>query len=299
MYNLFVSGNGADWEGSPFDIDPRRCVSEYTASEITTKFETLDVAAVSELKKLPCIFAYESGVKKPPRFGVIRTITKRQDVVRIEYEIMSLEPFLTLDDLDKLAFELDIGKWEMNRTHWAVKDVNLAKELKACGVFLPAWARDLSKAVDITTHNFDVALSFPGEVRSTVDKIAFELERRLGPHSYFYDNNYVSQLARPSFDVLLQDIYRNRAKLVVVFLSGDYQSKEWCGIEFRAVREIIKNRDHDKVMFVKMDHGRVDGVFETDGYVDGAKYSTDEIAGFIQERVDVINYQNEAKKNVG
>src|SRR5208283_1932728 len=62
---------------------------------------------------------------------------------------------------------LDIGKWEMNRTHWAVKDVNLAKELKACGVFLPAWARDLSKAVDITTHNFDVALSFPGEVRST------------------------------------------------------------------------------------------------------------------------------------
>ena len=52
-------------------------------------------------------------------------------------------------------------------------------------------------------------------------------------------------------------------------------------------------------MLVKMDHGRVDGVFETDGYVNGGKYSTDEIAGFIQERVDVINYQNEAKKNVG
>ena len=44
---------------------------------------------------------------------------------------------------------------------------------------------------------FDVALSFPGEARPLVEKIAQELERRLGPNAYSYDNNYVSQLARP------------------------------------------------------------------------------------------------------
>ena len=119
------------------------------------------------------------------------------------------------------------------------KDVNLAKELQAKGIALPHWARTVAKAVDISTHQFDVALSFPGEVRGYVEPVVSALERNIGPNSYFYDNNYVSQLARPSLDVLLQDIYQNRAKLVVVFLCSDYQDKEWCGIEFRAVKEIM------------------------------------------------------------
>ena len=173
----------------------------------------------------------------------------------------------------------------MNRTHWAIKDVNLGKELAGKGVHLPRWARSESKSVDITRHQFDVSFSFPGEVRGYVESVAAELERAIGPNSYFYDNNYKAQLARPSLDTLLQDIYRNRSKLVVVFLCEEYQEKEWCGVEFRAVREIIKEKEHEKVMFVKMNEGKVDGVFSTDGYVDGRSHSPEEIAGFIHERV--------------
>ena len=142
-----------------------------------------------------------------------------------------------------------------------------------------------NKALDITTHAFDVALSFPGETRHFVEPIAIELERALGPHAYFYDNNYRAQLARPSLDVLLQDLYRNRSKLVAIFLSSDYQRKEWCGVEFRAIKEILMGQDHRKIMFIRMDDGAVDGVFKTDGYIDGRKFSASEIAAFIQERV--------------
>jgi hypothetical protein len=120
-----------------------------------------------------------------------------------------------------------------------------------------------------------------------VKSIAAELEVKLGPNTYFYDNNYKSQIARPSVDIVLQDIYRNRSKLVVVFLCKRYQDKEWCGIEFRAIREIIKARDHHKVMFVKMDDGKVEGVFSTDGYIDGQSHSPTEVAGFILERVSL------------
>jgi hypothetical protein len=176
----------------------------------------------------------------------------------------------------------------MNRTHWAIKDVNLAKELAVKGVKLPRWARNEAKAVDITTHLFDVAFSFPGEVRTYVESIAAELEREVGPDSYFYDSNYKAQLARPSLDTLLQDIYRNRSRLIVVFLCEKYQEKEWCGIEFRAIREIIKAREHEKVMFIKMDEGKVEGVFSTDGYIDGRAHSPDEVASFIQERVSLL-----------
>jgi hypothetical protein len=288
MYNLFVSADDKAWEGEPYLIDAARCVREYTDTDISQRYAELDATSIGELQRLPCIFAYESSCKKAPKFGVIRNITKRQGQIRIEYQIKETEPFLTCDDLTTLAFELDIGRLEMNRTHWAVKNVNLAKELKARGIVLPEWTRSVSKAVDITVHDFDVALSFPGEARALIEPIVVELERNLGPNSYFYDGNYVSQLARPSLDTLLQDIYGNRSKLVVVFLSGDYQRKEWCGIEFRAVKEIIMKRDHKKIMFVKMDDGPVEGVFKTDGFVDGRKFRPEDIARFIQERVELL-----------
>ncbi len=289
MYNLLVSGGDGTWDGEPLVLELDRCVREYTDSELTKRFGELDSQAVSELKKLPCIFAYEDLAAHPePQFGVLRDITKRQGRVRIEYEVQHIEPFLSKADLKSLSFELDIGKWELNRTHWAVKDVSLPRELKTRGITLPEWTRDYSKAVDISTHAFDVALSFPGEIRPTVERIAAELERRIGPRAYFYDNNFVSQLARPSLDVLLQDIYRNRSRLVVVFLSGDYQRKDWCGVEFRAIREIIMAREHNRIMFVKMDDGAVDGVFRTDGYIDGRRYTPAEIAGFIEERLRVL-----------
>src|SRR6185437_11053778 len=104
-------------------------VREYTDSGITAVYGELNEPAVSELKRLPCIFAYESSNSLAPKFGLIRDIAKRRDQVRIEYEVQLIDPFLSADDLQQLAFELDIAKWELNRTHWAVKDVNLPKEL--------------------------------------------------------------------------------------------------------------------------------------------------------------------------
>jgi hypothetical protein len=288
MYNLLVSSSENAWNGDPWQIELERCIREYTDKEITQKLGDLDASAVADLKRLPCIFAFETPNKMDPHFGVLRDIIHRQGEVKIEYELQQLTPFLTAEELSAMSFDLDISKWELNRTHWAVKDVNLPKELRAKGIILPTWARDLTKAVDISTHSFVVALSFPGEVRSLVEQIALELERRIGPNSYFYDNNYVSQLARPSLDTLLQDIYRNRSKLVVVFLGSDYHKKDWCGIEFRAIKEIIMERDHKRIMFIRTDDGSVDGVFKTDGYVDARRFSPADLAGFIHERSELI-----------
>jgi hypothetical protein len=202
--------------------------------------------------------------------------------------LIPVDPFLSHIDLNELLFELDIGKWEMNRTHWAVKDVNLAKELHARSINLPNWTRTVSKAVDISTHHFEVALSFPGEVRPLVEEVARNLEQLIGPNAYFYDNNYVSQLARPSLDTFLQGIYRNQANLIVVFLSADYQRKNWCGIEFRAIRDIIAERKNDRIMFIRTDDGVVDGVFATDGYVDARQHSAAALAEFIRQRVQFV-----------
>lgn len=288
MYNLLVSSNSESWDGEPYVLEEGRCVREYTDKEITEQYGDFTQAQVDKIRRFPCVFAYEAGCKKDPKFGLIRDIIKRQGKVKIEYEIVELDDFLKHSDIPTMLFDLDISEWEMNRTHWVIKNVNLSKELSSKGIYLPKWTRSESKAVDITKHEFDVALSFPGEVRNYIEPIAAELEREIGPNSYFYDNNYVAQLARPSLDELLQDIYKNRSKLVVVFLCEKYQEKEWCGIEFRAIKEIIMDRQHEKVMFVKMDDGEVQGVFKTDGYINGRKHSPSDVAGFIKERISLL-----------
>lgn len=294
IYNLFVSGDVEDWSGKPFQIELSRCIREYTSPKLTGRYGNFDEISAAELKRAPCIFAYETGIKLSPKFGYIRELTQRQGLVRVEYELHRVEPFLTAVDLEQMTFELDIAKLELYRSHWAVKEVNLPKELHGKGILLPESARDVTNAVDVSKHVFDIALSFPGETRPLVEKIANELERKLGPNKYFYDNNYVSQLAQPSLDVLLQGVY-SRAKLDVVFLSADYQKKNWCGVEFRAVRDIIFTRENARVMFVRTDDGEVEGVFKTDGYVDARNFEPTRIAEFICERLDVLKKENASK----
>ncbi len=287
MYNLLVSGHLEAWEGEPFTLELGRCVREYTDGDLTERFGDLGNGAKKDLRKLPSIFAYE-GERKDPKFGFITDLKRRGGQVLIEYEIVEVPKFLTAEYLADAPAKLDIVKWEMNRTHWAVKDVNLYAVLSEQGIELPNWVRSVSKAVDVSTHTFDVALSFPGEVRELVEKVAEKLERLVGPNAYFYDENFVAQLARPGLDVLLQDIYGKRSKLIVVFVGANYQAKDWCGIEFRAIRDILAKRENDRIMFIRTDDGEVEGVFKTDGYVDARKHGPDKIAEFIADRVGYL-----------
>lgn len=289
MYNLLISGNAENWEGQPFTIELGRCVREYTDDAITAKYGKLTEQDITEIRRMPCVFAYENGCDKDPKFGQITNISKRGINIRIEYEIIPLTEFIQHSQFPSLIHDLDVDDWELNRTHWAIKDIDLAKALARHDIHLPSWARKRRELVDITKHSFEVGLSFPGEVRNYVESVAEELERAIGPNTFFYDNRYKSQLARPSLNELLQEIYRTRCKLIVVFICSKYQEKDWCGIEFRAIQEILMERVHTKIMFVRMDDGDVKGVFKTDGYIDGRTHPPREIATFIEERLSILN----------
>jgi hypothetical protein len=95
MYNLLVSGSDEAWQGEPFQIELSRCVREYTDDNLTARFGELDTGSFAELKRLPCIFAFEAGNRLAPKFGLLRDITKRQGNVRLDYEFrLSIRFFL-------------------------------------------------------------------------------------------------------------------------------------------------------------------------------------------------------------
>lgn len=288
MFNLLVSADRQQWDGEIFDIEPDRFLS-HTDEDIKNKFFSLSESNIANLLSLPCVFAYETGIKKDPKFGFVREIRKRQNSVRIKFEIIPVPDFLTYTMLEDMKHDLDILKLELYRTHWAVKNVDLYGELMRKGIHRPGTA-ERKKVIDITKHKFDVALSFPGEVRRIVEKVAEHLGEVLGENKCFYDNNYIAQLARPNLDLLLQNLYKNQASLVVVFLCEKYNEKMWCGLEFRAIRKILVDKEKEnKVMFIRMDDGEVAGIFEVDGYVDGSVHSPKKIANFILERVELLS----------
>lgn len=134
-------------------------------------------------------------------------------------------------------------------------------------------------------RRFDVALTFPGEHRTFVKAIAHALATSLSREKIFYDEFYEAELARPNLDIYLQKIYHDDSRLIVVFLCRDYDNKEWCHLEARAVRDLIKQRRDEEVMFVRVGDGEVKGVFSVDGYVDARGRSADGIASLIIEQL--------------
>lgn len=149
--------------------------------------------------------------------------------------------------------------------------------------------KSLSRVEDI---NFKVALSFPGEKRGYVSNVVDLLKASLGKDQVFYDFDYQSQLARPDLDTLLQNIYRDNCDLVAVFLCKEYSEKEWCGLEWRAVREIIRSKNNERIMFIRFDDAKIEGVFSIDGYIDANHFSESEICKFILERVELVSGKN-------
>ncbi len=133
---------------------------------------------------------------------------------------------------------------------------------------------------------FQVALSFPGEVRDRAEGIASMLESALGRDRVFYDAWYRAELARPDMDLYLQNIYQTESDLLVVLLCEDYNRKEWCGLEWRVVRTVIKARESHRIMFLRLDQAPLtEGLLSIDGYLDISAVSDREAAAAILSRV--------------
>ncbi len=139
--------------------------------------------------------------------------------------------------------------------------------------------------MDITTQHFHIALSFPGEHRAFVEKLAERLAVAVPRESIFYDQWYEAELAVPNLDLVLQKIYRHQAELVVVFLCQEYESKEWCKLEWRAVRDVLKQCDPHSIMPVRFDDTEIPGLLSIDGYLDVKGRSPEAIADLILKRL--------------
>jgi hypothetical protein len=136
---------------------------------------------------------------------------------------------------------------------------------------------------------FLVALSFSGERRSIVKEVAEQVASSIGSDRVLYDEYYKAEFARPDLDTYLQRLYHNESELIVVFLCSDYDRKEWCGLEWRAIRDIIKRRRTESVMLFRFDNTEIPGLFSTDGYVWIGDQSAKQLSQLILQRLGSLD----------
>lgn len=87
----------------------------------------------------------------------------------------------------------------------------------------------------LNSEEFDFAFSFAGEDRKIVEKIYKKLV--VADFKVFYDYTYQAQLVGKDLYTLLRDLYKNKGKYVVCFISEHYTKKIWTNLEFTAVKE--------------------------------------------------------------
>lgn len=167
MYNLFVSGNEDDWRDGPFELEMSR-VGEFTVDSLKTKYSRmLDDGAMEEIKLSPALFAYERTQNLGAKIGWITEIRINSGKVRIKYEFAKLPP-ISVEKLEALRWELDIQKWEMNRTHWAFKDVDFFQALIDAGLID-------SKDIQVLGNRIGKVYPASGEIKIEVHPKVFRV----------------------------------------------------------------------------------------------------------------------------
>lgn len=134
-------------------------------------------------------------------------------------------------------------------------------------------------------RRFTIALSFSGKRRTFVQQVAKQLKQVFGEEQILYDKFHETEFARRDLDIILPRLYEEEADLIVVFICGAYRDSEWCGLEWRSIRQLLKSRLHDKnVMFLRFDNEPLDGQLSIDGHIDISNRSVRKVADSILRR---------------
>jgi hypothetical protein len=133
------------------------------------------------------------------------------------------------------------------------------------------------------TEKFDVALSFAGEQRAYVERVARVLES-CGVRFYYDDNEQVNMWGKDLYEYLA-DVFENQARYVVMFISKEYAEKVWPTHERRAAQARAVKERREYILPARFDDTKLPGLLGTVHYIDIQRTSPEELAKLILEKI--------------
>lgn len=144
---------------------------------------------------------------------------------------------------------------------------------------------------------YQVALSFAGEQRAYVDKIAQCL--RQAEISVYYDDFEKHDSWGKDLYQHLSDIYQKRAQYCIVFVSKEYEQKVWPSHELRnAQARALQEKDKEYILPVRFDDTDLPGLTPTIRYLDFRSEGADGICRAILAKLGKVPAQSRERQRL-
>ena len=137
---------------------------------------------------------------------------------------------------------------------------------------------------------FDVALSFAGEDRTYVSKVAEEL-KKMGIKVFYDKYEQVSLWGKNLYDHL-SVVYGKTSRYTVVFISNHYARKLWTNHERQSAQARAFSEQREYILPARFDDTEIPGMHATIGYINLKNVSPQDFARLIKEKVGPIYRKN-------
>lgn len=249
MFNVIISSEPDVWETDQLmRLDVTR-FKEYSGGPEADKVSISKPDTWTLLEEAPTLLLYEEQTDCP-NADVIRCGRIRQIHVSPGYIFFHFEEDgrIARGVLNEFATRLGLSRFELNRTHWAIKEGGIPSALRA-------------KVVP----TYDVVFSFAGEDRAYVEKVARYL-RSKGVR-IFYDKFEQTHLWGRDLAEHFDLVYGTSGRYCVLFVSESYVKKMWTRHERRTALARALKEHNDYILPARFDDTPVDGIRATVGYI--------------------------------
>lgn len=130
---------------------------------------------------------------------------------------------------------------------------------------------------------YDIALSFAGEDREYVEKVAEHLKDK-GIY-VFYDMYEQEHLWGKDLYIHLNDVYKNKARYCMMFISKHYKNKLWTNHEMKSAFSRAFESNSEYILPVRFDDTEIPGIRNTTGFISLKSISPDELAELAIKKV--------------
>jgi hypothetical protein len=269
MFNVLISADETAWESDQrMGMQTGRFL-EHSGDES----ESISVAkpeTLRALERVQSLLLYENGVRSPGsefiRVGQMRDIRAGGGQVTFRFAETGRIPASKFEDL---RHRLQIGDWEMNRTHWAVKDGEIPQ--------------DVFVEMIPTPKKYDVVLSFAGEDREYVERVAEFLEK----HGViaFYDKYEPATLWGKDLVEHFDRVYRKQGRFCIMFVSRYYAEKMWTRHERRSALARALEERVEYVLPARFDDTEIPGLQPTIAYQDLRNLTPEQLGELILQKL--------------
>lgn len=130
-----------------------------------------------------------------------------------------------------------------------------------------------------STVPYDVCLSFAGEQRNYVDRVAAALKQ--AGVRIFYDRYETTNLWGEDLVTHLDAVFRRQARFCVMFVSADYARKIWPSHERRSAQARAIRSSSAYILPVRFDETEIPGLLDTVGFLSATELTPEQVANFL------------------